>query len=152
ATVSGVNDICSDSTFTLTALGSENGTGISYRWQVKTPSSGQWADVPGATDTFLTASVNVSSIETHQYRFVTDCSGSGLSSHSASFNVEVYPFPEVTGITESHNGPTYTFTGVGVQHATGMHWDYGDGFSGPSNVHTYSAGGVYNVTLTVTNP
>lgn len=149
--VTGETGVCSGSVFTLTATGRSRGLGYAYKWQSRIAGTGAFADVPGATDTFLVASKNVTAIQTMEYRFVTICNGSGISSNSNTHSVTIAPPPEVTGMTHTFSGPTYTFTGTGVQHASTYYWEYGDGNSGSSNVHTYSMGTLYNVKLVVGN-
>lgn len=149
--ISGITGTCSGSSFTLTATGASRGTGLSYKWQKRLSGTVAFTDIPGFTDTFLTTSQTNTTSEIWEYRFVTTCSGSGLSANSNIHTVTIVPPPAVTGITFTSAGNLFTFTGTGVQHAATYYWEYGDGTSGTSNVHNYAIGGLYNVKLVVGN-
>ena len=90
--ISGATSACSGVNFSLNSAGTSAGTGITYQWQHSTDAGASWADVSGATATSLTTNATVNK----QFRLVTTCSGSGSSSTSAAYAVNITAFVACT--------------------------------------------------------
>jgi 6-phosphogluconolactonase len=65
-----------------------------------------------------------------------------------------HPVPTARAIVEQiPSGLTFHLSGAGSERATSYRWDFGDGSrldsASPATTHTYTKGGVYQVTLTV---
>ena len=86
--ISGATSACSGVNFSLSSAGTSAGTGITYQWQHSTDEGASWANVSGATATSLTTNATVNK----QFRLVTTCSGSGSSSTSAAYAVNITAF------------------------------------------------------------
>jgi hypothetical protein len=88
---------------------------------------------------------------TGQY-FVTVTDSLGISTTSAGINVVVNPLPDAS-FSFSSVGLRVAFFNTGGVHSA-WHWDFGDGdtLAGAfSHIHEYDQGGLYMVTLIVTN-
>lgn len=90
---------------------------------------------------------------------VTLTATNGSSSSTTTQVITVYPSPTVSFVASDTSicpGSSVTFTSTtvgGVPGAVTTEWAFGDGLSGAGSPvsHTYTAPGVYNVTLTATN-
>lgn len=141
-----VDNTCLNNLATFTD-GSSTGTGtlVTWAWDF---GDGGISNLQNPTHLFTTAGVH--------YVTLTVTNSSGCN-HSITNPVEVYPEP-VTSFTFTSptcSGGTVTFTDVsstGHGYIDIRDWNFGDGNTGTgaSVTHTYTTGGIYNVTLTVT--
>lgn len=140
---------CQSDTIILVSSGHSSGPGIFYQWQMAPAGTGNFYNIPGATDTIY-ANVVVFSTD---YRLIDSCEGSGLIAISDTFTVTFTPNPTVFSISQTSIGNTYTFSAQGVQNATTYFWDFGDGNTSNDTMpsHTYANPGTYTVTLVVSN-
>jgi len=133
-------------TTNLSVTGNTSGLGITYQWQSNTGSG--WNNIGGATSTNYTATSVTTST---QYRCVTTCSNSGLSTNSSSANVTV---TTVTAGVTSSNGTTFCGTANASLTATGgssYSWSPFNGLSattGASVTATDTISRTYTVTAT----
>ena len=81
-------------TFTVAASGSEP---LSYKWQ-ESNSSGNWADISGATDATYTTGATTTSMSGYQYRCVVSNSAGSVTSEVATLTVNE-PAPTTYTIT-----------------------------------------------------
>lgn len=81
-------------TFTVAASGSEP---LSYKWQ-ESNSSGNWADISGATDVTYTTGATTTSMSGYQYRCVVSNSAGSVTSEVATLTVNE-PAPTTYTIT-----------------------------------------------------
>ena len=81
-------------TFTVAASGSEP---LSYKWQ-ESNSSGNWADISGATDATYTTGATTTSMSGYQYRCVVSNSAGSVTSNAATLTVNAATV-SVTGVT-----------------------------------------------------
>jgi hypothetical protein len=91
-TISGATSACAGVNFTLSSAGASSGTGITYQWQSSTNGGTSWSPISGATATSLTTNASANT----QYRLVTTCSNSGLTSTSAAYSVTISAFSACT--------------------------------------------------------
>ncbi|MBL4668595.1 MAG: PKD domain-containing protein, partial [Flavobacteriales bacterium] len=100
---------------------------------------------------------NISIVGTYAYLLVANDS-SGTCTDSFAVNVVIHPIPNASFTFSPNNqcaGTTISFnnTSTGINGFTTYAWNFGDGNTSSSNNpnHSYAAGGVYNVVLTMTN-
>ncbi len=119
------------------------GNPTTYEWQFPggTPSSSTQQNPSVVYNTPGTYSVTLT---------VSNNAGNNTATQSNFITVNAAP---TAGFTSSVNGSTATFTNTS-QNATSYSWTFGDGGSSTlSNpTHTYTADGVYTVTLSATGP
>ncbi len=131
---------CAGMTVSFTSLSSSNSTGWLWSFPGGTPASSTQENpivtytTPGVYNVTLT---------------VSNPAGSNTASQQNYIQVGTIPVPNFAyGI----NGQTVSFVNTSTG-ATGYSWDFGDGQTGNQSdpVHTYTANGIYTVTLTATN-
>ncbi|THU40431.1 T9SS type B sorting domain-containing protein [Niastella caeni] len=69
-----LTNVCLAQNFTVSLTGQTIASGITYKWQSSTNNT-TWADIPGATTSFYTASQSA----THWYRAIVTCTNGGLT-------------------------------------------------------------------------
>lgn len=140
---------CAGDTLHFLSSGHASGMGITYQWQMAPAGTGNFVNIPGATDTLFSDSPIFST----DYRMIDSCAASGQIGISDTFTVNFIFAPTAFSISETHTGLDYSFTGNGVQNATAYLWDFGDGNTDtvPNPNHTYAANGNYTVLLIVSN-
>jgi len=142
--------ICAGQSINLTLLGINSliAPTLTFQWQ-SSPDGISYSNIGGATATTHTTTPTA---QTH-YRCVVTCTASGLSNNSTAVTVAYNILPVVTSISETHNGPTYTFTPVGLANITSIAWNFGNGATANvvSPIYTYPIGGTYTVTVIASN-
>jgi PKD repeat protein len=111
-------------------------------------------------NTFASAATNpITSYITAGTYTVTLTAYNGPSSATSTMVITVYPLPTVNFTADDTTvcfGIPVTFTSsstAGMAGGLTQSWNFGDGFTGtgPTDAHTYSSSGFYNVTLYATN-
>ena len=152
--VSSVINICGSGATSISFINSSSGANAStanYDWYLN--------GVPFDNTNGLVApnNSNISAVGTYTYLLVANDS-SGLCTDSFSLNVYIHPIP-VPSFTFNPNNAcagnvvSFSNTSSGNDAFTSYSWNFGDGNTSTAvnPNHTYLAGGVYNVTLTMTN-
>jgi hypothetical protein len=88
-TVSGIDSICSATSFTLTATGGVLASGLTYQWLSSPSGEGTYTAVSGATGNALLSSGITASTD---FELVVTCTASGLTDTSAPFTINELPF------------------------------------------------------------
>ncbi|MCG9911935.1 MAG: PKD domain-containing protein [Flavobacteriales bacterium] len=147
---SNAQSVCLGQDFTLqiTGLNPLISPTLSLQWQSSTDGV-NFNDIPGADLSPYTTNIS----ETTFFRCEVTCTLSGQSAFSNIISVNFIPVPVIGSISETHNGGEYQFTANGLQNASSVFWNFGNGAfgMGSSPSYTYAAGGTFTVTATATN-
>ncbi len=133
--------------FDGTGSSDPDGTIVSYSWNF-----GDGATGSGATPTHTYAAGGVYAVTLT----VTDNDGASSTCETTA-DINTPPVCDAGGPYSGTAGQPVTFDGTGSSDPDGTiasySWDFGDGAtgSGATPTHTYAAGGIYAVTLTVTD-
>lgn len=100
---------------------------------------------------------NISAVGTYTYMLIVT-NPAGTCSDTATVVVRIHPVP-TAGFSFTPNNAcagtnvAFTNTSTGTTAGTTYLWNFGDGFTSTATnpTHAYTAGGTFNVTLTVTN-
>ncbi len=111
---------------------------------------------PGSTYTWSNTSEVTQSIEVqNEGAYVAYVVAANGCIGIGTINVDVLEAPEADGIYMQGIYPTMNFTVLNASDANSYNWDFGDGTSvsnAPASIsHSYSAGGTYDVTVTLIN-
>ncbi|MCB0402773.1 MAG: PKD domain-containing protein [Flavobacteriales bacterium] len=149
-----VIDICGPGPNTISFINNSTGANAStatYDWYVNGVPFDNTSGLGAPNDD------NISAVGTYTYLLVANDS-SGSCTDSFSVDVIIHPIPNPSFTFNPNNacaGTTITFTNTssGNDPYSTYSWDFGDGnTSAAANpTHAYTAGGTYNVVLTMTN-
>lgn len=116
------------------------------------PTSWAWTFGDGGTSTLAAPSHTFTAAGTYTVT-LTATNGSGSGSASRTVTVTSGAAAPVARFRGAASGATVTFTDESAGSPTSRTWDFGDGTSSTATnpAHTYTADGVYSVSLTVSN-
>src|SRR5690554_4240663 len=105
-TISGVENICPEAAFTLTAEGMTTGvSGLTRQWQSSPAGENDWSDIAGATSSTYNVLAGIE--EATDFRFAVTCTASGETNYTDVHSIELNPSEECYCIPEGTNSSRY---------------------------------------------
>ncbi len=105
-TISGVEIICPEVAFTLTAEGMTTGvSGLTRQWQSSPAGENDWSDIAGATSSTYNVLAGIE--EATDFRFAVTCTASGETNYTDVHSIELNPSEECYCIPEGTNSSRY---------------------------------------------
>ena len=105
-TISGVENICPEAAFTLTAEGMTTGvSGLTRQWQSSPAGENDWSDIAGATSSTYNVLAGIE--EATDFRFAVTCTASGETTYTEVHSIELNPSEECYCIPEGTNSSRY---------------------------------------------